>query len=340
MTSGATISSGVLSGFDDRLAARGLDPYALACGCEIPARAWRDDPVELPLAAFVRLLQRGASASGDQAFGWDAGRDFDLAALGALGEAVPAAPDLGSALSTFAGYLRLVQSTSELRFEVEGHEARLSYRILDPDIWPRQQDAEFSLSIFVGLIRACLGPDWRPKAIGFEHAATRPEQAWHRDVGPRCRFGQADNSVLLPLAALDQPMPARDDRAWSQRSRALRLAMRHRNRARAVADRVASAVLASLGEAPVDQEGIAGGLGLSRRSLHRRLEAEGTGFNRILQDCRQRLAQHRLVHGDQPLSQIALELGYSDQSAFARAFKRQVGLTPGEYRQRHRKVGA
>ena len=340
MTSGATISSTVLSGFDDRLAARGLDPYALACDCEIPRSVWFGAPIELPLYAFVRLLQRGASVSGDQAFGWEAGRDFDLAALGALGEAVLAAPDLGSALSTFAGYLRLVQSTSELRFEVEGHEARMSYRILDPDIWPRQQDAEFSLSIFVGLVRACLGPDWRPKSIGFEHAATRPEQAWQREVGPRCCFDQAGNSLLLPLAALDQPMPARDERGWSQRSRALRRAMRHRNRARAVADRVTSAVLAGLGDRPVDQEGIAGGLGLSRRSLRRKLEAEGTGFNRILQDCRQRLAQHRLVHSDEPLSQIALELGYSDQSAFARAFKRQAGLSPGEYRQRHRKTGA
>ncbi|MDJ0895938.1 MAG: AraC family transcriptional regulator ligand-binding domain-containing protein [Alphaproteobacteria bacterium] len=335
MTSGSTISSTVLTGFDDELAARGLDAFALGRDCDIPEHVWLCGDDEVPLASFVKLLQHGASVSGDQAFGWDAGPGFDLLSLGALGEAVLAAPNLGSALLTFSTYLRLVQSTSELRFDVEDDEAVVTYRILDPDIWPRQQDAEFSLSIFVSLIQSCLGADWRPTVIDFEHEPTRREQSWHHAVGPCCRFGQASNAVVLPAGALDQKMPARDNRIWQQRSAALRRAMRDRNDHRAIAHRVASAVLAALGRGPVDQGHIAASLGLSCRSLHRKLEAEGTGFADILQDCRARLARHRLAHGDQALSHVALELGYSDQTAFARAFKRRSGMTPGEYRQRH-----
>ena len=334
MPAAATISANVLAGFEDQLAARGVDPQDLSRACGLPVQVWRDGDAEIPLSGFVRLLQQGARSSGDPAFGWEAGRSFDLLSLGMLGEAILAAPDLGSALSTFADFLRLIQSVSELRLEVENGEALLSYRILDPDIWPRQQDAEFSLSIFVALIRSCTGDDWRPRALGFEHGPARAEDDWQRELKGTCRFGATSNAITLTEGLLDRPMPRGDRRTWHRRSTALRRAVLQREHAGPLSDRVASAILAALGQEPIDQTRIAGKLGLSRRSLRRKLEAEGTSFAKVLWDCRFRLAQHGLLHGQRPLSEIALDLGYSDQSAFARAFKQHSGLTPGDYRQR------
>ena len=338
MSQEATISASVLLGFEGELASRGLDAQGLCRDCDIPAQVWHDREREIPLSGFVDFLQRGADMSGDPGLGWEAGRVFDLRTLGELGEAVLAAPNLGTALLTFSDYLRLVQSTTELRLDIEDDEALLTYRILDPDIWPRQQDAEFTLSIFLTIIQGCTGADWRPEAIGFEHAPTRPEQAWNDGFATCCRFGQAGNSIALPVAILDCPMPSGDSLLWQDRARALNDAMLRRNRTRPMAGRVTNAVLAALGRGPFGQNDIASRVGLSPRSLHRRLAAEGTRYALILQDCRCRLARHRLACSAQPLSQIALELGYSDQSAFARAFKQSCGTTPGEYRQRHRAV--
>ena len=334
MTAAATISAAVLWGFEGQLASKGVNAHALGRDCNLPDGTWSDGDVEVPLQDFVSLMELAARASADATFGWEAGHRFNLGVLGELGEAISTAPNLGTALNTFARYLCLVQSTSELRLDVDSDRAVLTYRILPPDIWPRQQDAEFSLSIMLALMKRCLGADWRPSAVTFEHGPARAEQAWHEHLGVECTFGGATNAITLPTATLNQPLPTRDRTVWHKRSSELDRALVLRNQSRRLADRVASAILAALGSGRADQVRIARHLGLSRRSLHRKLEAEGTSFAAILKDCRFRLAQHGLVHGAQSLSQLALELGYSDQTAFARAFKHRCGVSPGAYRAR------
>lgn len=336
MTAGATIATSVLDGFDRRLAARGVDPAELARRCGIPKGVWADCRCridqEIPLSDFVRFLEAAASDGGEPAFGWSAGQVFDLRALGELGDAILQAPTLGAAFTTFSSFLRLIQSTTDLSLDVQGETATLSYRILDPDIWPRQQDAEFSLSIFHALARSCLGEDWKPITVSFEHRPSRAIQSWNESLGTDCAFEAGANAILFSAALLDRPMPSPDQVAWSRHADSLGRALVDRNGTRRTADRVASAVFSALGRRTVDQGDIARELGLSRRTLHRRLEAEGTRFSEILNDCRVRLARQRLACCEIPLGEIAADLGYSDQTAFTRAFRQHCGMTPGSYR--------
>ena len=332
MSAEATISSAVLCGFDQCLVSKGIDPFSLGRCCGISEHVWRDGEEDVALSDFVRFLERGATASVEPAFGWSAGRDFDLRVLGALGEAILGAPTLGAALTTFSNYFRLVQNSSELRLDEESDKAVLSYRFLDPDIWPRQQDAEFSLSIFLGVIQHCLGKDWEPSALTFEHRPSRAVQSWNETVGTECFFESTANAIVFPAAALDRPMPTFDRETWHRHADALGRALAQRNRARPTAARVATAIFAALGRDRIDQGQIARALGLSRRTLHRRLDAEGTGFSEIVNSCRLRLAQRQLAERETPLSQLAVELGYSDQTAFTRAFRQHSGVTPGAYR--------
>ncbi|MGI9413629.1 MAG: AraC-like transcriptional regulator QhpR [Hyphomicrobiales bacterium] len=331
MSTGATISAAVLDGFDTRLESQGVDPYDLGLRCGIPERAWDMAGLSVPLTGFVRLLENGSNAGNDPSFGWEMGRRFDLLALGELGEAILKAPTLGAALTTFARYLRLIQDTSELKLAVDDDMAILSYRILDPDIWPRQQDAEFTLSVVHTLIEACLGADWRPFALTFEHGPCRAEQVWNEQIGTHCTFGHDTNSMVIPVAILDAAMPTSERASWCRHADLLGHALIERNRARPMAARVASALLASFGRTPADQRTIARTLGLSCRTMHRRLEAEGTRYSELLADCRLRVAQSSIVQGRKTLSQIAFDLGYSDQSAFCRAFKQSCGVTPSSF---------
>ena len=346
MTAEATISTAVLDGFDRRLATLGVDPWELAQCCAIPEDVWPQEPEragearDIPLTDFVGFLELASSRGREPGFGWNAGQAFDLRALGELGNAVLRAPTLGAALGTFASFLRLVQSTTDLRLEVEQDSAVLSYRILDPDIWPRQQDAEFSLSIFTVLIRSCLGADWRPSSLSFEHGPSRSIQGWNERLDTPCSFEAGINALAFPAACLARPMPAPDPAAWCRQTGSLGRALADRNGSRRTTERVASAVFSALGRKAVDLGDIARELGLSRRTLHRRLEAEGTRYSDILNDCRLRLAQQRLSRSEAPLGQIAMDLGYSDQTAFTRAFRQHCGVTPGAYRRRHGEPGA
>ncbi|MHA1535981.1 MAG: AraC-like transcriptional regulator QhpR [Alphaproteobacteria bacterium] len=335
MTTGATISSAVLHGFQDRLGSMGVDARKLGRRCGVGAEAWSSDSVEIRLRDFVRLLELAAEESANPAFGWESGRAFDFHVFGDLAKAVLEAPTLGAALTTFSRYLRLVQTTSELRLDVGERRAIVSYRILDPDIWPRQQDAEFSIASIIALVGHCLGADWRPCAVGFEHLASTPEQSWSEEIDGDCIFGAEANTIELPLGALDCLMPSNNRAAWRRHSGELDRALAEREMAQATAARVSEAIYACFGHGPVNQFAVARKLGLSRRSLRRKLEAEGITFSNVLAETRLRLARRTLARTDRSLAQIALDLGYSDQSAFTRAFKLSGGQPPGRYRKAH-----
>jgi len=328
----STISAIVLFGLDEHLEKRGIDPYGFGMSCGIPDRIWNDEAGQVPLSQFVKLLENASETTLEPGFGWLAGETFNMLMLGDLGEAIMHAPTLGAALSHFSRYMRLIQSTTELRLEVERDKAHFIYRILDPDIWPRQQDAEFSLSVFLGIFKWFLGADWRPDQVAFEHDPMQAVQGWNETLGGECRFGAGANVITCPVDLLSRPAHQHDRQAWQAQIAALDRMLAQRNRSRAVSSRVKSAVLANLGRNAVDQNTIAMQLGLSRRTLHRKLELEGARFSDILATCRMKLARQRLTHGDQPLSAIAIDLNYSDQSAFTRAFKQNYGIAPHRYR--------
>ncbi|WP_369983161.1 helix-turn-helix domain-containing protein [Thalassolituus sp.] len=83
----------------------------------------------------------------------------------------------------------------------------------------------------------------------------------------------------------------------------------------------------------VTQEGVADQLGISVRNLQRRLRALGTTYQNLLDEARQGLSMKLICEGDMPLYEVAYKVGYTEPSAFYKAFRRWTGSTPGDYRQ-------
>jgi AraC-like DNA-binding protein len=90
----------------------------------------------------------------------------------------------------------------------------------------------------------------------------------------------------------------------------------------------------ALGREPYDLATVAAGLGVSPRTLIRRLLSEGTTYQEILRSVRVDLGQTLLAEQSLSLSSVAQYLGYSEQSAWSRAFRRDVGVTPSTWRTR------
>ncbi|PLX38436.1 MAG: AraC family transcriptional regulator [Hyphomicrobiales bacterium] len=331
MTAHATIVSGALSELDRCLQDRGIDRERFGEPHRVPGSAWHTPHLEIPLVSFVSLYEAGA-AVGMSDVGWTTGGTFDLLYLGDIGRSILTASTLGAALRTFAGFTELIQSDSEVNLTVEDDRATLSYRIFNPDIWPRRQDAEFTLSIFYGLIRRAVGADWVPEVLSFEHDPNRAEQSYCETSRVECRFGQLTNALTFPAGLLDRPMQAANLGLHRRCTTALTDRLHHQRRLQPVSRRVTAMIFSRLGGEATDQVSIARTLGLSRRTLHRRLVDESTTFSELLERCRTRVACHELSHSSKPLSDIALGLGYSDQSAFGRAFRAAAGQTPRQYR--------
>ena len=302
-----------------------------ACGPDAPAQP-RDS---MRLADFVFGIETIRSSSTDPLVSWRQGRDVDLSDLGPLGETVASAPSLGAALRCLASGFPALQSGTRVRFEIDGEKARFSYRVLDCRIWPRRADSELTLGFVAGLAARFGVPPAAFEEISFEHETC--ERTAHLAAAFRRhpRMGAPENAMILPVQSLDNRPPARsegDDRSFHEGLRALARCMAELRRSESLSTRVRHALLEGIGQATIDQNAIARRLGMSRRSLRRHLHSEGSSFHELLEESRRACGYAMLTRSRMPLSEIALALGYSDQTAFSRAFSRWFGETPRELR--------
>jgi AraC-like DNA-binding protein len=302
------------------------------------SRAELDDPGEmLPLAAFTSMLEAAAHESGNRTLGLELGRDFKLAALGPISDLIRTAQTVGDALESFNGFFASVQTSTRTTLTVSDGTARLSYAIQDPAIRFREQDAGFSLAIEYSMLAGFLGPAWRASGVEFEHSAGDDLPFYQQHFDCPLRFGKRENALLFSARCLEVPLQQADrnlhaqlraDLANSIRSRAKRLDL-----VRGIEAWIAASLCRSVA---TDIDVAAGDFGMSTRSFQRKLADHGVNYLDIRNRVRSHIAKCMLAETVVPVTSIALQLGYSETSAFSRGFKSQVGETPVEFRRRRR----
>ncbi len=334
--SAARVTASVLAGLEHRCALHGLDAVRIGRRHGLGEPAWTDPHAEIPLVAFARLLSSISQACADARTVRQLGRDYDLCRFGDTGLAVLASSTLGDALQRFAENVALLQDASEVSLHVGETCCAVRYRVLDPEVWPRREDAQFTLGVFEAIVERFVegaGTDVRHViGPGVEDRGASP-----RPVPPDTLEAGIDVSELrfptrwLARRRLREPAPSPPLAELEARLAASR---RARLRGTPFAERVRAVLLRRLGRQSIDQTSVASELCLTRRTLRRRLAAESTGWNRVLNGCRFAVARHDLVHTARPFATIAARTGYSEQSAFTRAFALGHGMSPREYRRR------
>lgn len=285
----------------------------------------------VPLLEFVRFTEHVAGQAGDEQLGWMLGARFELAELGLIHRAIRAATTLGGALHTLVGYFTLMQDASELTCSEQGGVATLSYRILDPDIWPRHQDAIFTLGIAAQLVRGAVGAQWEKAQLGLEAPGEARAASLAQRAGIPCVAGTDSNCLRFPSAWLQLPL-ATGISCSSTHLRELDRQLVLKRRGIAIDARVRLLVFQRLGDRYISQDRIAQELGMSARTLRRHLADAATSFREIVDECRLRQAAHEFrVRAHQSIAQTALRLGYSEHSTFTRAFGRWSGMPPQSY---------
>jgi AraC-like DNA-binding protein len=208
-----------------------------------------------------------------------------------------------------------------------------TYRIDDAAIWPRRQDSEFSMAAIAKLLQATAGPGFHPVEAQFEHDAPAGTCAMHERVfRAPLRFAQPANRLVFANAALDQPHGAADPGLAMVLERHIAELMRAPDAADDLVQSVRRMIGAALGHEKITIEFLAARLGLSPRSLQRRLGEAGTSLRQLLREHRQAMADLQMGGGQRSQASIAEALGYSDGTAFWRAFKSWTNTTPSAYR--------
>ena len=291
--------------------------------------------LKLKLSAFCQLFEESARQTGHGNFGLWFGNQFKPRDLGLWGYAAVSAPTLGSALENLVGLFPYHQESSAMRL-VRGRDGlvRLEYQITAPAIVERRQDAELSLGMFLNFFRECCGPSWAPEEVHFEHPkpalAKEHEMAFDAPV----YFSQPTNALLFRPEILARRMPATDLKLLAVMQTCLERLGSEPPAEDPLLDRVRTAVRVKLPEGCPALEEVADDLRVPVGAICRDLHHGGTTYTELVEGVRRDLALSYVRQRQLPFSEIAMLLGYSELSAFSRAFRRWTGASPREWRAR------
>jgi AraC-like DNA-binding protein len=282
------------------------------------------------MSACVGLLADGVRATGDDNLGLHVAEQAELGSFDVHFYAMVSSPTLGAAFERVCRYQRLIHETSQVLLEKSGDRALLSHRLPGGMAAPRQT-AELLLAAWVRAGRVATRTRWSPAEVRFAHKAPRDSRDHERFFGAPLRFATGENALVLPAALLDMPCRRTDPSLLSllDRYAADRLSV---PQAATFADRARAALSEELQAGNVTAQSVAARLGVSIRTLHRSLAAEGTSYGRLIDQLRLDIAERHLIDDRMSVAEVAFLVGFSEISAFHRAFKRWTGRTPVTFR--------
>ncbi|MBA5604060.1 AraC family transcriptional regulator [Duganella sp. FT3S] len=316
----------------DYLAQQGADAGAILGEAPPSPEA---TPPSYPVLRWAGMLAAAARELRDPALGLHVGATITPAHLGPLGYVLLASQSVLAALQRYLRYQRLVHDVSPVR--TYPADDRLVLEWSDESRHIGLLANQCGLAALVQFARDITGSDIDPVVIHFVEPAPA-------DVAPyavlfRCPvlFGQEATRVCFPRQLLDLPLRRADPALVAMLERQVQASLEALPGPDHMLQAVRRCISSHLldGEAMLDQ--VAQELHVSGRTLRRWLQARGWSFRNLLEDTRRRLAEHYLRDTPLSLPEVALLLGYSEQSAFNRAFMNWCGMTPRRWRLAARK---
>lgn len=325
------VLTGVIEGLLQVGSALGVNRAALLEGALLDDAALLDRDVALPLSHHVAVGQAIIEARPGVNIGLVMLRRLQPGAFGALGYALAHCESVGESLATFVRYQAFV--TDALRWErpdpltlmVEAH----------PTLAPLGHPVESAVGLWVALGRRLAGVEWAPRAVSFRHAPLGDPLEHSAFFGVAPAFEAARDALVLDEETLSLPVRGAE---LALRSPLLRL-IEGRLSASVEPDLVArlrAELRRLLPRGAADKEAVARALGMSSRTLARRLQQAGTRYHAVLDDTRRALALDLLADPTLAVYELAFLLGYSEPSTFHRAFRRWTGESPDAWRRARR----
>jgi AraC-like DNA-binding protein len=292
----------------------------------------------VPAAGVARLLERSAAESGLEDFGLRLAGMRRLATLGPLSVVLRQEPDLRSALGLLCRYEHSYNEAIRLRLDESGDLAtmRLWFEFGEPA--PTRQALELATRTLLGIIRELLGRQWEPLSLCFSHPAPASLSAHLEAFGPRLQFGHEFTGVVFYAAELDTANTLSDPllRPYAEQL----LGALGAPPAETVTGRVTQLAEMLLPVGRCSTTHVARSLGVTERTLHRQLAAEGQSFSSIVHGTREALAERYLATDRYSLTDVSELLGFTAPSAFSRWFRQRFGVSPTEWRATSRRPAA
>jgi AraC-like DNA-binding protein len=297
------------------------------------APEWLASPERrLPASAIIGLIDRSAELSGCDAFGLLLAEQRTFASVGPLSLLLERLPNVREVIQATIDFSRHLNDVVDLSLDDVG-ETCLIRVDLAPGFWSVQ-----AFDLVVGtayrILVATSGNRWQPDCVHLVRRAPGDPAPWRRVFAVGIEFGATFNGLSSTARAMRMPNPNADE-VMARHARQLLHLVPVDSVEDAINERARRAITLLLpsGRATIDQ--VAAQLGMSARSLQRRLDDEGHQFGELLAWVRRELATAYLTNSAHPVTTIAGLLGYASPSSFTRWFAGTFGCSPQAWRAEH-----
>jgi AraC-like DNA-binding protein len=336
----ATVGVSLVRALVEEVCRRGHDGRALLVAAGISPTIVEDPEARIEGGPYDLLQELALSTTGDPALGLHMGENASVSAFNLAGQIASQSVTIRDALDALLTYYRLVADTSAPRLVEDGDLAHIVFEIVrSPNPLCNRLRQEFGVTRTeaIGLAFFRGRPLRRDLEVWFEHARPPYAAEYTRIFGGRERFDRPHAGFVIPRGFLDELLDARQVHHDVRLSRLLKsqaddwLARLDANEG--FAGKIRRMIVQSFPDLPPPQlDGAAQRLGISGRVLKRRLQQEGQSFKLVVGAAMHELACAMLAKPHVTVKETAHRLGFSEPSAFQRAFKRWTGVTPKEWR--------
>ncbi len=292
--------------------------------------------VFLPIDDYLLLLAWGKERLCAPHLGLDMAQGLQAHDLGIYGYLIKNSPSVQSLCETTEYYQPIFMRGMGFTFHTVGEELAVHWQIFRPDSEAARQDVEFSLAAFLRVLRLNLGRNVSPLRVNFRHSGQAPLERYRQIFGSDVYFEQSQNYLSFHADLLRCPLSDSDPTLLAILKEQADALLEQWGSQRSLVGQAKFLIATSLEDGNERAEGgmemLANRLHTSSRTLNRRFSKEGTSYQRLREEVIVQTAKRALAGSDASITTIAGKLGYSESSAFVRAFKRLTGTTPNAYR--------
>lgn len=326
------LTRAVLTGFENL----GLNPSLLCARVGVPLSEVMDPSVRLPRSVVWKLFNEAAELSGDPYIGLRLAKTPHARTAGGLLKQLVEVSKTGEdALRRSAAYGQLMADDLRVRVESDDAEFVLELAPAEPDVELMGRAMESWMGAICELLNQAMVGPVLPLRVAFRHSAHGTVRRYEDFFGCPVQFGSTGYRLHLPLRALRQEMVAAQPRTAQMIEEAAASELRSLapEVTTAVSERIRRAIE---GHQEARRAEVARSLGISERTLRRRLQQEGRTFRGLVDQTRRQVALSLLTDPRRSVAEVAQRVGFDGSGSFARAFRRWTGESPSSYRTRLR----
>jgi AraC-like DNA-binding protein len=291
-----------------------------------------DPDNRIPFAQLVDLYEKAAQLTGDDNFGLHVGETVNPTAFDVVGYCALNSSTLGDAFARVARYHSIWTDGALFTLQQSNETSAIVYRYMDTSISQHRQDSEMTLATVTALCRSVAAPDFTPTLVEFQHDAPAGISEHLRLFRCPIEFRAASNKLSFESSSLSLPIERADASLCVLLDRHAEELLAKYPPRDSLVDQVRSIIASEFRGGDPSLERVADQLGLTPRTLQRKLHEIGASHNELLDQMRRQLAMRYLREREMAICEVAYLLGFSESSSFHRAFKRWTGVTPKEFR--------